>query len=261
LLTRRIASAAVLIPLVAVAVYLGGWYLTGLLTLAGLLATGEYCALARRHGLAPLSIASLLMVPVVMVDAHLVVPALFRGSVTLFVAGTLVAFVWQRNRPGSLESWGVTVSSLFIGLGLAHFISLRALSNGIVWVALALVGTWISDTGAYWLGSRFGRHKLAPDISPHKSWEGVWGGLITGLITVWAIARFALYLPHWQGAVLGLVLVAAATLGDLAESVIKRQAGVKDSGNLIPGHGGMLDRVDSLLFVAPAVYYVALLLA
>jgi len=97
-------------------------------------------------------------------------------------------------------------------------------------------------------------------ISPSKSWEGVAGGLVTGVLTVWLIGRFGLGLAHWQGVLLGVLLVAVATVGDLAESVIKRQAGAKDSGSLIPGHGGMLDRVDSLLFVAPAVYYAAVLL-
>ncbi len=261
MLTKRILSAALLIPLVALLVYLGGWYLAGGLALAGVLATLEYCILARSVGLRPTTIASLIFVPLAVLDAQLAGQGVLRPAVFLLAAVSLTVEIFHHNREGSLQSWGVTVAGLYIGLGLAHFVSLRALESGLIWVALALIGTWISDTGAYWLGSRFGTRKLAPSISPGKTWEGVGGGLLFGIVSVWVIARVGLGLPHWHGIVLGLVLVAAATLGDLAESVIKRQAGAKDSGTLIPGHGGMLDRIDSLLFVAPAVYYAALLLS
>ena len=229
-------------------------------SVAGVLATLEYLSLVRTMGLRPLDVAALLFVPLVVLDAHLPQAGIMRWAVFMLAAAGLSAEVFHGNRAGSLQSWGVTVAALYIGLGLSFFVSLRALDHGITWVALAMLGTWISDTGAYIVGSRWGRRRLAPAISPAKSWEGVAGGLLSGIVTVWLIGWQGLGLAHWQGIVLGVVLVAAATLGDLAESVIKRQAGAKDSGALIPGHGGMLDRIDSLLFVAPAVYFVALLL-
>ncbi|MFO7695767.1 MAG: phosphatidate cytidylyltransferase [Anaerolineae bacterium] len=259
-LKTRIASAAVLIPLVAILVWAGGWYLAAGLALAGVLATVEYLALVRSAGLRPTTVASLAFVPLAVLDAQLPDLGIIRWAVFLLAAASLSVEVFHSNREGSLNSWGTTVAGLYIGLGISYFVSLRALDNGLLWVGLAMVGTWISDTGAYLAGSRWGRRRLAPAISPSKSWEGVYGGLLTGVLTVWAIAWLGLGLAHWQGLVLGLVLVLAATLGDLAESVIKRQVGAKDSGALIPGHGGMLDRIDSLLFVAPAVYYMALLL-
>jgi phosphatidate cytidylyltransferase len=254
---KRIMSAAVLIPLVAILAYLGGWYLVGLVIVAGVLATLEYLSLVRAVGLRPLTVAATLFVPLAVLDAQLPQVGIMRWSVFMLAAAGLSAEVFHANRAGSLHSWGVTVASLYIGLGLSFFVSLRALDHGVIWVALAMLGTWISDTGAYIVGSRWGRHRLAPAISPAKSWEGVAGGLLFGIVTVWLIGWQGLGLAHWQGIVLSVVLVAAATLGDLAESVIKRQAGAKDSGALIPGHGGMLDRMDSLLFVAPAVYAVA----
>ncbi|MHB1318229.1 MAG: phosphatidate cytidylyltransferase [Anaerolineae bacterium] len=260
MLKRRIASAAVLIPLVAILVWAGGWYLAAGLAIAGVLATAEYLALLRTVGLRPMALASLAFVPLAILDAQLPGSGIVRWSVLLLATAGLSVEVFHSNREGSLNSWGTMVAGLYIGLGLSYFVSLRALDRGLVWVALALVGTWISDTGAYLAGSRWGRRRLAPAISPSKSWEGVYGGLVTGVVTVWAVSWLGLGLAHWQGLLLGAVLVAAATLGDLAESVIKRQVGAKDSGALIPGHGGMLDRIDSLLFVAPAVYYVALLL-
>jgi len=260
LLQKRITSAALLIPLVVLAAYLGGWYLAGLLMVAGLLGTKEYLVLVRSMGLYPLDVAALLFVPVAVVDAQVPNEGILRAGVFALAAVSLAAEIAHRNRAGSLHSWGATVASLYIGLGLSYFASLRAMENGLLWVALALAGTWVSDTGAYVVGVRWGKRRLAPVISPSKSWEGVAGGLVTGVLTVWLVGRFGLGLAHWQGVLLGVLLVAVATVGDLAESVIKRQAGAKDSGSLIPGHGGMLDRVDSLLFVAPAVYYAALLL-
>lgn len=260
MLKKRVASAAILIPLVAILVWAGGWYLAGGIAIAGVLATVEYLALLRTVGLRPTAVASLVFVPLAILDAQLPEVGILRCAVFLLAAASLSIEVFHGNREGSLNSWGTTVAGLYIGLGLGYFVSLRALDNGLIWVAVAMVGTWISDTGAYLAGSRWGRHRLALAISPSKSWEGVYGGLVTGIVSVWAIAWLGLGLAHWQGLLLGTVLVAAATLGDLAESVIKRQVGAKDSGSLIPGHGGMLDRIDSLLFVAPAVYYVALIL-
>jgi len=137
---------------------------------------------------------------------------------------------------------------------------LRQVDNGLWWLALAVVGAWVSDTAAYFVGVRWGRRRLASIISPKKSWEGVWGGLAGAVLFVAPAGVYLLGVPWWMGIALAVVLTAAATLGDLAESVLKRQAGVKDSGRLIPGHGGMLDRVDSLLFVVPLVYIARLVL-
>ena len=129
------------------------------------------------------------------------------------------------------------------------------------WLALALAGTWVSDTAAYLVGVRWGKRRLAPVISPRKSWEGVWGGLAGALLFVVPVGIWLLDIPWWAGVVLAVALTVVATLGDLAESVLKRQAGAKDSSQLIPGHGGMLDRIDSLLFVVPLFYIARLVLA
>ena len=120
--------------------------------------------------------------------------------------------------------------------------------------------TWAADTGAYYVGASLGRHKLAPSISPNKTIEGVAGGLITAILA--AFLAQAWFLPSLTSAdcmAIACLLTIAGLLGDLAESAMKRGAGVKDSGSLIPGHGGMLDRLDSLLFTAPAFYYYVLL--
>jgi phosphatidate cytidylyltransferase len=134
---------------------------------------------------------------------------------------------------------------------------LRQLDDGLYWLMIALLCTWVCDTAAYAVGKLWGRHKFFPAVSPKKTWEGAVGGLIGGLLAAVGLGRWLVGLSVGWGLLLGLAIVGAATFGDLAESVIKRQVGVKDSGQLIPGHGGMLDRIDSLLFVVPVVYYFA----
>jgi phosphatidate cytidylyltransferase len=124
-----------------------------------------------------------------------------------------------------------------------------------MWLTVTALTVWIMDTGAYFIGVRFGHHKLWPRISPKKSWEGFWGGLGSATLAAALMAHF--WLPGvsaWQGALLGVLVGCVGPLGDLSESLFKRQSGVKDSSQLIPGHGGVLDRVDSFIFVAPAVY-------
>jgi phosphatidate cytidylyltransferase len=125
---------------------------------------------------------------------------------------------------------------------------------------LALTGTWLADSGAYFLGRKFGVHKMTPLLSPKKSWEGLAGGVAFGLIFNALIAVvisqiFSIYLPWWAGAMLGLIGALIGVLGDLSISMIKREVGAKDSGHIIPGHGGVLDRLDSLLFTIVASYY------
>jgi phosphatidate cytidylyltransferase len=131
------------------------------------------------------------------------------------------------------------------------------LPNGLWWVLVALFGVWGSDTGAFFTGRFIGRHRLAPTISPGKTWEGVFGGLVLGTIAV-VLFSAPLGIPWYLAIVLGILVTIASVLGDLAESLIKRQAHVKDSGQLFPGHGGMLDRIDSLLFAVIVVYFFSL---
>lgn len=147
---------------------------------------------------------------------------------------------------------------LYCGLLFGHLGLLRTMDPWKTWVFLTLAATFASDTGAYITGRSFGRHKLAPRISPGKSIEGYWGGVVFAILA--GIAIHYIFPSHV--ALLRIVLIAAlvgiiAPLGDLSESVIKRASQAKDSGNLIPGHGGLLDRVDALLFAAPLVYYMA----
>jgi len=191
-------------------------------------------------------------------DGHWSGLSLMHWALIIFPLGALAIEVFHGNRPGSANDWALTIAwAIYIGYALSFFLRLRASDQGLSWIIVALLGTWICDTGAYFVGSTIGKRKLCPKISPRKTWEGAIGGLISGVLAVVLLSWWLLDLAIGWGLLLGVTLVLAATIGDLAESVIKRQVGVKDSGNLIPGHGGMLDRIDSLLFVVPAVYAVA----
>ena len=133
--------------------------------------------------------------------------------------------------------------------------------NGYHWLLYALFTTFATDTGAYFVGRAFGKHKLAPVISPGKTWEGAAGGLIWAVgISIALAAVLDLSFPLWQQVLLGLLLGTVAQMGDLLESALKRRAGVKDAGVLIPGHGGVLDRIDSLLVTIPVTYYILALI-
>ena len=129
-----------------------------------------------------------------------------------------------------------------------------ARGDGVAWMLAVLLGTAACDTGAYLVGSMIGRHKMIPHVSPGKTWEGLAGGVLGAVVAAAALSGI-LKIGLIPAALLGLLICAAAVSGDLCESLLKRAAGVKDSGNLIPGHGGVLDRVDSILFVLPAVYW------
>ncbi len=156
---------------------------------------------------------------------------------------------------------------MYIGISFSHLLLLRysdssvhiatswgTLSAGAAYLWLAFVGTWANDTFAYFIGSRFGRHKLCPAVSPAKTIEGALGGMFGSIIAILTLGML-FHLSIAQSVVMGILVGLAAPVGDLTESAIKRFANVKDSGRILPGHGGILDRFDSILFVVPVIYY------
>jgi phosphatidate cytidylyltransferase len=179
-------------------------------------------------------------------------------------------------QPGGISGWCfATTGSLYLGLPVYAAVEMRSISGtinadwlteaaqrltfgwqssprGLAWVLTVLLATWVGDSAALIMGRSFGKRKLAPAISPHKSQEGAIGGLLASIL-VGAVTFQGFGLGSWQlGLIVGAVIGLAGQIGDLAESVVKRQAGVKDSGSVVPGHGGVLDRIDALLFAFPA---------
>ena len=271
-LAKRVIVSVVLVPLVVAAAYLGRAPLAALLGIVAALGAWELNRIAAAGGVRPLAVAIPLAAAV-----PLLVQAFYEGVFALPLSVAAVALVaivgaaiWLRGVDGRpLPAAAITVFGvLYVGGTLSFAYGLRyhrfTIGDlaGTVLLFLPLVLTWASDIGAYFVGRAVGRRKLIPSVSPGKTVEGAIGGLALTVVAAWAYVQFALE-PYARLSmtaagivIVGVAVSLAAQLGDLAESLIKREAGVKDSSRLIPGHGGVLDRVDSLLFVLPVAYLI-----
>jgi phosphatidate cytidylyltransferase len=250
-LWSRILVSAAGIPVVLWLVYLGGWPMFGLAAVAALIALHELYWMTRT--LRPVVLAGYLGALAALLGATL-------GGADWALAGLMSTLVFAFVIKGGVSTVSVSVTVLgvaWIGLGLAHALLLRDIDeHGVLAVFTVLLAVWAGDAGAYFIGLLFGRHKLAPTVSPGKTWEG----LIAGIVATVGVTFLALYEANFlsipESLVLGAVIAVAAPLGDLFESALKRDADVKDSGRLLAGHGGVLDRIDALLFAWVAAYYV-----
>jgi phosphatidate cytidylyltransferase len=256
MLTTRLATAAVGIPLVALTIWVGGVLLAAVVAAAVLIAVIEFAAArgAARTPLALLAAALAATIPVAALAGY----DWLTGAAVLTILGLSTAFVVLTRDPAQdVEAWlWALVTALYFGVLAAHFVALREAENGREWLFFVVLTVWTTDTGAYFLGRAIGRHKLAPAVSPGKTIEGGLGGVIAGFAAVFVLNEaFGLGLATHHLIALGLVVPIVTQIGDLAESAMKRALGVKDSSGLVPGHGGIADRLDSLLFAAPVVYY------
>jgi phosphatidate cytidylyltransferase len=270
-LMQRIAVAVVAIPLVVGMIWLGGWPLAATLALLGVLGAREIYDFARRQGIEPLERTGWIAaagIPLLAYwakssETHWAEPALYLGAIWLMVT---MAIAMARRGPAGrpLTSVSVTLFGCVYASGmLAFLIAIRhgsgAATRPLAYVLLTvfpLVITWICDTAAMAVGTAVGGPKLAPILSPKKTHAGAVGGTLGGLITALALGKFVLNRQGWsfspgQLLLFGLAVSIVGQIGDVAESLFKREAGLKDSSSLIPGHGGILDRLDSLYFVIP----------
>ena len=262
MLRTRVLSAFVLIPIVGWSVWRGDWWLFACVLLATGLAGHEFGQLMRRADFAPSTIFILATVVICLLDAQLPTLDLALPGLTWILILSISWQLFQAQRPAPTADWAVTIAGgLYLGWLAAHMIRLRMMPDGLDWGILALLVTWGNDTAAYLVGNAWGRHKLWPRLSPRKTWEGVLGGTVGSLLTGAGVGFLAM---HWLGVIgpvhglmVGLLASVVGPFGDLAISMMKRHAQVKDSSHIIPGHGGFLDRTDSLLFVVVAAYYYA----
>jgi phosphatidate cytidylyltransferase len=255
-----------LIPAVAGLTYAGGWVLAAALLLVAVLAASEFFRLMETAGYRPSLVAGAVVMAALLASARVADWRWTGAAITVAVMGTLI---WQLLHPPEgqpTQSWALTLgAALWLGWLIRHFVLLRDLSApfglglGTRWLIVTFLVTWINDSSAYAVGKAVGRHPCFPYLSPKKTWEGTVGGWLGGLAATMLIGHWLVDLPWDHGLALGALVATTAPLGDLAKSMVKRQMKVKDFGALIPGHGGMFDRVDSLLFVAPVVYYYAVL--
>jgi len=249
-LASRVLVVALLAPPVLGAMYVGGWLLVAVAVIGAALGLDELYRMTKLHR--PIVIAGQLGAAGMIVGAHWggLQWALFPLPLLLFLTFLLAAMVAMRE--SATVSVAITVFGVvWIGFGVASLVLLRDTPDigGDLLFAVVL-GTWAADIFAYFGGRALGRHRLAPAISPKKTVEGLVIGVIFGTLTVW----WVLYdkVDRFDAAIIGLVVAFAAPWGDLFESFVKRDLGVKDSGTLLGGHGGVLDRIDALLFAAPA---------
>ena len=251
-------------PLVIAGVYLGGWVFLALISIIFLQSAREFFNLSRKKGAFPNVLLSLLAGLLLLVDMHFSRGEYFIPILTIYLVCVSILQLWQ---PEGSQIQNLAVNFLgvgYLGLLLSFFVGIRQLpldldveyTQGGVWTLAILLTFWIGDSAAYFVGSSLGKHKLAPRVSPKKTIEGGIAGFVSMLI-VMALAKYW-FLPEWSwidAVVIGVICGTVGQSADLVESLFKRDAGVKDTSNLLPGHGGMLDRFDVLFLVSPLIFY------
>lgn len=253
----RFISALVLLPITAFFIHWGGWLWFGILTAMTLVATWEFNRMMQGRGHRPHLWLGWSFALVALLSLQFQKADIFLPAVSLLFIVSLVWQLFDSQSEASVVDWALSVTGgAYIGLGMAHLIGLRQLPNGEAWVWLALFATWSCDSFAYLIGKSFGKRKFWPRVSPKKTWEGIFGGVLGGIFGGYVVAQFS-SLPFAHAMIIGLLASVIAPLGDLSISMMKRYAGVKDASHIIPGHGGVLDRLDSVLFVVIIVFYYA----
>lgn len=255
MLATRVKSAAILFAIVIIPALLGGLPFFALVALITALASDEFNKLLRSGGHYPQAWLVISLSLLFIVQAQwatlLPLPLLLTG----IVIGTLLLSLWHQS-PQPVTDWALMLAgSLYLGWLSGHAITLRTLPNGLTWLALGAFMVWAGDVSAFFAGRAWGRHRWWPRHSPKKSWEGYIAGALATMLVGLLGGHYWVGLGWLEGSVLGALVGLVVPLGDLAESMLKRQVHAKDSGTTIPGHGGVLDRIDTLLIALPLVFY------
>ena len=259
MLKKRVITGLCGIPLLIAIVWFGEPWFTILVAIWGLLAVFEFYKMVAASKAPPLTYFGLIWTLLFILSPHFDYDTL---TPLLLTSAVILPLTWLLVRPqkeGAFAGWAWTIAGLlYIGWLLSYLVALRGQPDGTNWVFLALFATFGSDTSAFFVGRALGKHYLAPSISPGKTWEGaiagVLGAIIVSLLFILP-TPLSLHLNWGQAILLGLLVSVFGQLGDLVESLLKRNMGVKESGKLIPGHGGFLDRIDSVVFAGVVVYY------
>ncbi|MCX5992745.1 MAG: phosphatidate cytidylyltransferase [Chloroflexi bacterium] len=271
MIVKRIVTGLAIAVIVAIFVCIGGIPFAAAVCIIATLASLEFYRIVKSRGVQPLSWLGIVFSILLIVNAYIQqydFPFLsYPRDFTLpfiMVLMTLIPLIWllfRTNKDNAFINWGWTVAGiLYIGWLISFYVQIRLMENGIGWIFLVLSCTALCDVGAYVVGSNLGKHAMASSVSPGKTWEGSAGGLaISIIIAVILSIAFKLPLYYWQMIAAGLIIGIFAQLGDLVESLLKRNMHAKDAGSLLPGHGGILDRIDSHLLVAPVAYYLIVL--
>lgn len=251
----RLIVVAVGAPLVLGAIWLGGWWLFALVVAASLVGLHEFYTMARP--LRPLVLAGYGGAVAALTGAHLGgVEWMLGGFLATLALAFLFYLVATTRAPATAAVSGTVLGTAWIGFGLGFLLLLRDVpENGRLVAFTVVIAVWVDDTIAYLFGRAVGRHKFSPAISPAKTWEGFAAGTVAGMFAVFVTLYHQDFLTIPESLALGAIVALSAALGDLFESAFKRDLHVKDSGRLLAGHGGVLDRVDAFLFALPAAYF------
>lgn len=273
-LSRRLVSGIVPLPVLLFCIYWDIWLTSLIVAVATIIALLEFYYALRHAGYQPRRGLGIISALLFCGSAFLqelwhvdITSVALSGSLLL----TLTNELSRRDYKNCLICWSITFAgACYVGWFLSYYIQLRGLDEplaggwlallaippGAAWVYFVLAITWLQDVAAYFVGRTFGRHRLAPVVSPKKSWEGAIGGFAASLgVALLSVPLLGLPITYLQAAILGGVAGIVGPTGDLVESLFKRQVGIKDMSNIMPGHGGLLDRIDSILFTGPVLYY------
>jgi phosphatidate cytidylyltransferase len=256
----RILVAIVLLPAVLGLVWLGGWWIVALGAVTGVIALHEYFGMIRE--LRPVALAGFAGLVLALLGVQLGGIAWMLAGFLATLALAFLLFLVSRTRTSATVAVGSTMLGTgWVGLGLGYLILLRGLpTHGQLAAFTVIIAVFAADTAAYFTGRLVGRHRMAPTLSPGKTWEGFVAGTATAVFVSFVALYRTGFVDGWRSIALGFVIALTAVLGDLFESALKRDMHVKDSGSLLAGHGGMLDRIDALLFAGVAAYYTILAL-
>ncbi len=269
---QRLLTAFILIPIVLACLYYGGIFWMLLITLVGMQTLREFFGLMTSKGFAPFAREGYIAAAVIMVAAGTLDTELMLFVMTVVILGVFFAQLSRKSVTTAIPNIAVTIAGiLYIPWLLSHGVFLRSLSIGeqnlgIFVIFFCLATTFLADTGGYFAGRQFGKHKIIPSVSPKKSWEGLAGSVLFAALGGFGatIACETWFHPthiNWKiAATIGVINAILGLCGDLVESVLKRDADVKDSGTILPGHGGFLDRIDAVLFTIPINYHIFRLL-
>lgn len=269
-LRDRLLASLLLIPLFMATIVVGSWLFLGTILLLTAVGSAEFLLMAAKKGIPTWRVAGIGIAMAIPTLLYLEgIPVEMFTLVTAAVVGTALVQLFGGGQREAILAVAVTVfGAFYVGLLFGHFVLVREFARppselpywtGAALLTLPILLTWINDTTAYAVGRRWGTRRLMPSVSPGKSVEGAIGALVVTVAAavplVWLVDRWVPFFEGYDGVVIGIVVGLVAPCGDLVESMFKRDAGVKDVSRLIPGHGGILDRFDSLLLTVPAFYY------
>jgi len=257
MLRQRVLTAVIGLPLIIALIWLGNPWFALIMAAIAIMGGYELYRMAGHRKVRPITYLGLAAILLLVISPCCPYTA---AKTIIITSATIISLIWvlfRSSKEEAFNNWAWTMAGIMlVGWTLSYWADLRNLETGREWTFWIMITIMINDSSAFFTGRAWGKHALAPDISPQKTWEGAIGGLVASIIvSIIFCVVFSPAITYWQSAILGCIISIFAQFGDLVESLIKRNVGVKDSGKLLPGHGGILDRIDSFMLTGVVAYY------